>query len=173
MADPTLSQAWKEAAASAPAGEVMLHTLEFRHVNFTQPIRVVQAHADISARLEATAPLNALEYVGFIALGFDIGLPETRIGAGAELSIAIDNVSKEIESNLALAAMSPYQVDVTYRCYLASDLTTPANLPPTTMQIKSATAGKRVDARAGFSDPANLKFPTRIYSVTEFPGMNR
>lgn len=180
MPDATLSQAWKEACASAPSGEVMLHTLEFRHPNFVDgnnnptAIRVVLDHANLSARLEAAAPLNPLEYVSFIAFAFRFTLPETRIASSAEMSITIDNVSEEIEQNLALATASPYKVEVTYRAFLSSDLTTPQNIPPLTMTLAGATAtDQQIEARATFGDPANLKFPDRTYNVNDFPGLSR
>lgn len=173
MTNPTLSQAWKEAAASAPAGEIIYHTLEFRHASFTSPIRVVQDHQDLSAKLEADAPLNPSAYVTFISFNFNVDLPETQVGSGAEILIAIDNVTKEIEENLQLAANSPLPVQVTYRAYVKSDLTTPANLPPMTMTLKSATAGSKVEARAGFGDPANMKFPVDTYTTKRCPGLSR
>lgn len=173
MTNTTLSQAWKEAAASAPAGEVIYHTLEFRHANFTTPIRVVQSNTDLVAMLESDAPENPSTYVTFVAFAFNIELPETRVGLSSEIIIAIDNVTQEIEENMQAASSSPYPVKVTYRSYLQSDLTTPANLPPMTLTLKSATAGSKVEARASFGDPANAKFPTQTYTTKVFPGLLR
>ena len=56
MPDFSLEDALKEAYASAPASEVILHTLELRHPSFTQPIRVVRDHAEFTCFLEADAP---------------------------------------------------------------------------------------------------------------------
>lgn len=180
MPDVTLSQAWKEAAASAPAGEIMLHTLEFRHPSFVDAlnnpsaIRVVLGHVDLVARLEPDAPLNPSQYVTFIAFGFEMTLPETRVATSPELSISIDNVSADIETNLAAATASPYKVEVTYRAFLQSDLTTPQNIPPLTMTLSGATAtDQRVEARANFGDPANMKFPDKTYNTTAYPGLMR
>lgn len=180
MPDPAWSQAWKEAAASAPENEVMLHTLEFRHPNFIdevgQPtaIRVVLDHDDLEAKLEPGAPLNPGEYVTFIAFSFELTLPETRIAASPELVISMDNVSAEIEANLALATASPYKVEVTYRAYLSTDQSGPQNVPPLTLIVTGATAtDQRVEARATFGDPANLRFPARNYSTADFPGLAR
>ena len=52
MPDFTLSDALEEAYASAPSSEAVLHTLEIRHPDFTQPIRVVRDHQDFEAYLE-------------------------------------------------------------------------------------------------------------------------
>ncbi len=126
-----LSQAIKEAYASAPAGVIVIHTLEFRHPNFlddyNQPtaIRVVLGHKNLTARLEATAPLNPSAYVTFVPLAFDLDLPNIEHIATPEIGISIDNVSREIEDNLTIAAASPYPVEVTYRPYLNTNLTNP------------------------------------------------
>ena len=81
MPNDTLSLALREAYASAPSDVVILHTLELRHPSFvdddSQPIaiRVVRDNQNLTARMEATAPLNAFEMVEFIAMGFDLELP--------------------------------------------------------------------------------------------------
>ena len=58
MTGTTLSQALKEAYASAPANVVIYHTMELRHPAFTAPIRVVRDYAPLTATLEATAPAD-------------------------------------------------------------------------------------------------------------------
>ena len=124
MPDVTLSEAWKEACSVAPSGVVMLHTLEFRHPNFKdgtgQPtaIRVVLDHADLTATLEADAPLNPGADVVFINMAFALQLPNVESVAMPELQLVMDNVVHDIEDSLALATASPYPVEVTYRAYL-------------------------------------------------------
>ena len=89
MPDPALEQAIREAYASAPADTVILHTLELRHPAFADDdgrptaIRVVRDHVDLTARLEAGAPLDAGEAVRFVALAFELELPPVDPGAGA------------------------------------------------------------------------------------------
>ena len=59
MPNTLLSEALREAYASAPSDVVILHTLELRHPSFLdddgQPIaiRVVRDNQDLTARLEA------------------------------------------------------------------------------------------------------------------------
>ena len=76
MSDDTLSQAIKEAYASAPANVIIYHTMELWHPAFTDPIRVVRDYDDLTATLESTAPRNAGESVTFIAFNFDFTKPE-------------------------------------------------------------------------------------------------
>lgn len=180
MPDPTMSEAWKEACASVPAGIVQLHTLEFRHPNFrdqyNEPtsIRVVLDHQDLTAVLESDAPLNAGESVVFVKMAFGLQLPNIESVAMPELKIVIDNVSREIEDNLALATASPYPIEVTYREYLSNDLTGPQNNPPLTFTLKDPEADdNQVTATASTSDSGNRQFPSEVYTSARFPGLVR
>ncbi|CAB4122145.1 Domain of unknown function DUF1833 [uncultured Caudovirales phage] len=174
------SQALREAYASAPSNSIIIHTLEFRHPSFIDDsgantaLRVVRDWVDLTAYLEANAPLNAGKQVTFTAYAFDFQLPEMSGGAAPEITITIDNVSRLIEQNLERAILSPYPVEVTYRPYLSTDLSGPQMNPPLTMIIKSVeTSDLSVMARAGFPDLANKRFPALDYTPTQFPGLIR
>jgi hypothetical protein len=62
MPNAALSEAIKEAYASAPSDQIILHTLELRHPAFVDhagqlvAIRVVRDTGDLWARLESQAP---------------------------------------------------------------------------------------------------------------------
>lgn len=173
MPDFTLSDALEEAYSSAPAEEVILHTLEIRHPDFTQPIRVVRDHHDFTAYLEADAPENPGEEVTFIAMAFDFKLPEVTKSTSPEIEIGLDNVSGEIIEYLDIAAQSIDLIEVTYRPYLASDRSGPSMNPPLTLTIRSVTADVfRVKAIAGFADLANRKFPNQVYDTERFAGLS-
>jgi hypothetical protein len=180
MPDTTLSAAIKEAYASAPSAEVILHTLEFRHPAFVdelgQPtaLRVVRDHANLIASLEVSAPIDPGYPVLFLAYPFDLIPPSVEQGASPEVVITVDNVSAEIERNLSIAVSSPYLVEVTYRAYLASDTSTPQNDPPMTLTVTQVEATDfRITCRASFGDLANRQFPNEDYTVERFPGLNR
>lgn len=172
MPDFTLEDALKEAYASAPAEEVMLHTLEIRHSSFTNPIRVVRDHKDFNAHLESDAPVNPGEEVTFIAMAFDFTMPDVTKATSPEIEISLDNVSGEIVAYLDAAAQTPDLIEVTYRPYLASDPSGPQMNPPLTLVIRSVSADIfRIRARAGFADLANRKFPNEVYNTERFPGL--
>lgn len=172
MPDPSLSEALREAYASAPADEVVYHTLELRHAAFTQPIRVVRDNADLTARLEATAAENPGEMVTFVGFGFDLVKPELSATGVPQCSIEIDNVSREILANVELAMTGIDPIMVTYREYLASDLEGPQNDPPMTLTIISISADVfRVRAVAGYPDISNRRFPREDYTTERFPGL--
>lgn len=172
MPDPSISQALAEAYASAPSDEIVYHTLEFRHAAFSTPIRVVRDNADLTARLEASAPEDPGVMVTFIGYAFDLVRPEVSATGAPQCTIEIDNVSREILANIDLAMTSIEPIEVTYREYLGSDLEGPQNDPTMTLQIVSITADVfRVRAVAGFPDVANRRFPREEYTLSRFPGL--
>lgn len=170
MPDATLSAAIKEAYALATG--IIYHTLEFRHPSFTTPIRVVRGFEDITAGLEATAPLNAGQMVDFAAMAFELTKPEVSPSGVPQITITIDNVSREIISNIELSMGSTDLVQVTYREYLDSDMTAPQNDPPMSLDIMTISATPfQVSCTAGFPNLMNKKFPTQEYSAEVFPGL--
>lgn len=174
MTDTTLSQAIQEAYASAPASEVVHHTLEFRHAAWAAPIRVVQDVANLTATLEADAPLNPGEAVVFTGYAFQMDLPELSGAASPQVTITIDNVSLEIEDAINQALLTTDLVEVTYRAYLASDLTHPANDPPLTLTLTSISAGQfQITGNALLGDFGNRRFPFEQYGAARFPGLVR
>jgi len=141
MPNPALSEAIREAYASAPSDVVILHTLELRHPGFVdennQPIaiRIVRDHQDLTARLEPTAPLNGGAMVQFIALGFELELPPVNTAPVPEISVTIDNVSRELIRHLDAAVESSEKIEITYRPYLSTDLEGPQMDPPITLTL--------------------------------------
>ena len=94
MPNTALSEAIKEAYASAPSEQIILHTLELRHPAFVDEtgqlvaIRVVRDTGDLWARLESQAPLQAGERVQFVAMGFE--LQKYRYCAlGSQIGVAV------------------------------------------------------------------------------------
>ena len=172
MPNTALSQALKEAYAAAPCDVVTLHTLEFRHPAFTQPLRVVLDHADHTCTLEADAPADPSTAVLFVGYAFDIVLPNMDTGAAPEVVITIDNVSMEIEDNISAALATIDKVMVTYRPYLSTDLSAPSMNPPMTLTVTHISADQfQITARAQLGDYANKAFPGENYTATRFPGL--
>ena len=180
MPDPALEQAIREAYASAPADAVSLHTLELRHPAFVDDdggptaIRVVRDHVDLTARLEAGAPLDASETVRFVALAFELELPPVDTAPVPEISVTLDNVSREIVRHLDAAATSLERIEVTYRPYLSTDLEGPQMDPPITLTLTEVEVDVfRATGRARMLDIGNRAFPAETYTAKRFPGLTR
>lgn len=172
MPDNTLSEALREAYASAPVGLIIYHTLEIRHPSFTQPIRIVRDLVDLTATLEPDAPANGGEEVLFVRYAFDFIKPEVNSSGVPQMQITIDNVDRIIGASIEGALGSTDLVEVTYREYISTDLTGPQNDPPITLQVMAVTVDMfRVTATCGFPDLMNRKFPTLEYTSETFPGL--
>ena len=113
MHDPALSDALREAYASAPVGEVIWHTLELRHPAFAAPIRVVRDVEPVSyeyrpehvARYPDLVPAQAGERVpGVLAQDLERTMPS----AVADTSAGKVVDSRQVAST-ALAASAAQQ----------------------------------------------------------------
>lgn len=175
------SQALAAAYASAPETEILLDTLEFRHVGFVDPdtgeeigLRGVNDHTELYAHLEPGAPLNGGQEVRFYPIAFKFTRPaEQNSSTAPEIQLQIDNAARILIPYLDLARKSRSPIYVTWRQYLASDLTTPHILPPVTMTLKNVTANMTtVVGTAGFADLTNRRFPAVEYTSRKFPGLS-
>jgi hypothetical protein len=174
------SEAIAEAYASAPEDSIILHTLEFRHPLFIDPvtldeigIRVVNDHEFLLATLEDGAILNPEEEVRFEPVKFEFTRPsESDSSASPEIEISVSNVSRILIPYLDLAKESRIPIEVTYRPYMASDLSAPHMKPVLNLTLRNVNCSMSdVTATAGFGDLTNRKFPNKDYTSLKFPGL--
>ena len=171
MADDALSEALKEAYATAPADEVVLHTLEFRHADFVgldglpDSIWVVLNTENIDAPVEADAPVRPGETVTFVGIQFDMTRPPIESGATPEIEIAVDNLDRANES--------PSKIVAVYRCFLASDLAAGSQiLPPPDFELSDVKVDLlKCRARARTSIDLRVAFPRMTYTARTHPGL--
>jgi len=160
--------------ASAPAGVVIVETLEFLHDDFPAPIRLVNQFSDFDATLESTAPENPSEEVTFEASMFDLVLPRAGDAGTETIDITVSNVDQVAADYLQIAMDNPGPITVIYRIYLSTDTSAPAENPPTMLTLESAVAtADQVVAKARNSDNINRKFPSIIYNIYDHPGLSR
>ncbi len=169
------SRAIKEAYAAAPSDTIILHTLELHHPAFSTPLRVVRDHQDLTATLEADAPVDGGQAVLFVAFPFDFRLPpRKRDGGPQELEIVIDSVDRQIIAALEDAVTQPHPIIAYYRPYLSTDLSQPHMIPPLRVQLRDVRVDvMRVTARARPDDYAQMPFPGELYTPERFPGLLR
>lgn len=166
MPDPTLAEALKEAYAAAPSNTVIYHTITLDHSTFATPLYLVRDRTDLSATLETG------EAVTFVAYAFDFKRPEVSVGGVPQLVVEIDNVSQAILAAVQAASAATDPVTLTYREYLSTDLTAPANDPPMELTLTNVKANVfRVSAVATFGDYVNKRFPTQTYDADRFTGL--
>ncbi|MPS48553.1 DUF1833 family protein [Methylobacillus sp.] len=173
MPNPNISEALKEAYASAPSNVVVIDTIEIMHPAFSEPIRVASGYEPIDARLEQTATVNPGEIVTFQPFAFELKLPEVFERGVPELELKIDNVSLEIIRNVELAMPQPELLQLVYRAYLSTDLLNgPHNSPPLRLTITQIEAdAMTVTAKASVGEFINKKFPNEEYTDAVYPNL--
>lgn len=182
MSDPW-SDAIAEAYASAPLDDVILPTLELRHPNLVEPIRIVADLGEIIGEaddqpvfghmltLEADAPINPGASVKFIACGFDFSLPSQQEGQIPTVQIAVDNVAYLISPQLDTLIGTRAKLEVIYREYLASDPATPQFILSGLSMTNVSSDLNQLTGTASFADLVNRNFPGKVYRPSEYPGL--
>lgn len=174
-----ISEAYAEAMTSAPIRRVMLATYEFRHPNFLDEhgavtaIRIINDFVNVTATLEADAPMDPGEAVEFTALPVTVTGPEEGdTGTVPSISLTVDGVSGHISEHLDQALLSAVPIEVTERIYASDDLTGPHRLPVITMILRGISVGDvTMSATASFFDTSNTTFPRKEYTTAEYPGL--
>lgn len=160
--------------ASAPAGEVIVETLEFLHDSFPAPIRLVNDYQDFAATLEASAPEDPSTEVTFSASRFALVLPRAGDAGTETIDVTVSNVDQIASDYLQIAMDNPGPITLIYRIYLASATSAPAENPPTRLTLESAEAtAATVVAKARNADNINRKFPGIYYNIYDHPGLSR
>ena len=164
----TISRDLQRLYASAPADEEIRETLEIRHPRFAA------SHFLTNAALGFSANIETGQLVDFIALPFTAKLPGASSGGNQDLTLAIDNVDREIIDELERAAADPTQrISIVYRMYASGDLSAPGS-DPIALSISDISAGlTRVEATASRTDVLNRRFPSVLYEIGLFPGLDR
>lgn len=163
----TLSEAYAEAAASAPAHRAYIFTYELTHPSFESRICIVNAFDGITAKLETG------ETVDFVACPVQVIPPAENDRAEApSITVSIDGVSAAVAEQLEAAAKTHDLIKIVERIYVSDDLSAPAYLPPLSLTLQTVTiTATRVTAQARFTDPINRGFPRKDYLPREYPGL--
>lgn len=170
-----MTPAQREAYARANTSLLNMETLEFRHPTFSAPVRIVNYQDPIDFPLEANAPVNAGETVEFIGLACTVKAADIDAQADAMVTVQIDGVSGVVQTLLAYANQSAVPIDVTVRFYSYNVKTGDVDGPVGIIhnQVRTIAVTKTTVAVAmGYTNSANKKFPSQIYTVTSNPGLS-
>lgn len=152
---------WRASGGS----DVEIPTLELTCSEWAEPLFVCSGFEDITATDENGRTIT------FIASGMDVALPKKNNQGGQVLGIAIDNVRGDAQARIDAAKSADADVFVTYRLFLYSDLSAPAERPYT-MNAKSVTmVGPKVEIQCGYFDMINSAWPRDRYDSTFSPGI--
>ncbi len=164
----TISPELQRIYASAPEGVAIWETLELRHPRFSQSHFITNTALPFSARIETG------QMIDFITLPFTAKLPGANSGGTQDLTLVIDNVDREIIDELERASADPTQrISVVYRSFASDDLTRPGSDPIALSIADISASAPRVEATASRTDVLNRRFPSVLYEVGLWPGLDR
>lgn len=177
MADPWTT-AWEEAEASAPPGTLTYCTIELQHPAFLDesdnpiPVRCVTDVADdMEFGIEDGAEFDAGEMATFQAVPFYAERPDFAEGRTPECAITVDGVGDELIPRIESAVGIKADLTLIYREYQTPDLSAPVYGPVRFVVRRVSVNGTTITGTAQLDDLANRKFPRRIATVRDFPGL--
>ena len=165
----SISRDLKRVYASAPSDRRYVDTLEMWHPMFPQRFFITNDVQIWQFLLEDGA------LVPFIPVPFALTWP-TQDGKGQQdLQIQLDNIGREaMEAIEAASQMPTVNISVTLRVYLDIANSPPQNNPPLVLTMNSLTIDASAIVGTGTrADTLNHSFPTELYRVDLFPGLNR
>lgn len=109
--------------------------------------------------------------VMFTATGLDATLPKKSNEASQVLGVAIDNVRGEAQRRLDAAKSISARVTITFRLYLDSDPTTPAERPMVLDVLSFTAKGPTIELQGGYFSLINSSWPRFRYTTDFSPGI--
>lgn len=173
------TEAWEEAEASVPASIFYYYTIELQHPAFVDDvegpfsIRVCTGITEdfVLLTLEDSALFNPGEEVEFKGVMFWAEFPEFAEGKTPESAVVVDNVVDDIVPYLALAVQQQADLKMIYRVYRNDDTSEPCYGPVEFVIKNVKQTGTRLTGTATLDDLANKKFPSKVYTFNQFPGL--
>jgi hypothetical protein len=177
VSDPGTA-AWEEAVASVPASVIVYPTLELQHPGFVDesdnpiPIRAVTGvRADMDFGIEDGAVFDAGTMATFKAIPFGAEYPEVGEGKLPESRVTIDNVARELVPHIRKAMTYRADLIAIYREYRSDDLATPCYGPVEFVIRNAMMVGATITGMARLDNLANKKFPSKVYTLRDYPGL--
>lgn len=172
------SEALAEAAVIAPTEDVVVITYELYHPLGTPdgPIYVVANMVPLSAKIEADADRNAGTYVSFIPIQLEDERPEESDSSpSGETKLTISNVGGILSEAVRSARESLVPWVLIERWYIGSDLSGPAQLPPSSFFVVGFDIDPNGTASltCSYGDSSNVAVPKTTYKRSEYPGLVR
>ena len=165
----TISAKLKEIYASAPNDVQYIETLSLSHSQFTKTYHVTSDMAQWSFFDE-----NG-KLITFESHPFKVVLPKRDTSGNQELTISIANAGLLMMQELEAAQLKPDEPIVClYRVYLDVPNSYPQIDPPLSLSITDVSAdANTINATATRFDVLSRAFPTEVYNIDDFPGLER
>jgi hypothetical protein len=145
--------------------EVVIPTLEITCEAWAAPILLCNGYENHTCTTEDNRVLT------FVASGIAVALPKKNTSGTQMLMFAIDNVTGEAQRLIDDALEARQRVYITFRHYLSSDLSAPAENPLRLVVREGEMEGGSLRVTAAFFDLINTAWPRRFYTPEFAPGL--
>lgn len=166
MSHPLLSEALKEAYASAYTEVDVIDTIELTEVGTENSLYIC------SGLIAQPLLLGPGVYKTFQPYPFKLSRSPGISDSGAvSVSVAVENVNGAVSAMLQTARANNRPVEVIFRTYLSND-DTAQNPRPLILELTAAEISlSGVTLTATAPDIVNKVFPNAYYSYTAYPGL--
>ena len=144
---------------------VIIPTLELSCSSWASSILLTTGYDDVTATDENGTSKT------WLASGIDIALPKRNAEGAQSLTFAIDNITGEAQSKIDAALSASATVYLTFRKYVSSDLTAPAETPLKFSVTGGTIERLQVQITAGFMSMTDYAWPRDVYNSTFAPGL--
>nr|WP_315528303.1 DUF1833 family protein [uncultured Achromobacter sp.] len=148
-----------EIYASAPAGELIIPTLEIA-IAGQPPIRICSGFED-----------HVLSGMLFEAGSLSLSLPSKNTTGVQTLNFGVAGVNSLVQKYFDQALETGEAVKITYREYLESNKSQPARRPYVMDLIGGSLQDGEAQLSAGFFDVLNRRWPRELYTAQNAPGI--
>lgn len=152
-----------EVYASAPAGELIISTLDIR-IAGQPPILICDGFEDQLLGVNG-------EYLLFTAGSLSVALPSKNNTGRQTLNFGVAGVSTIVDRYFDLAEETGQSVTATYREYLESDKSQPSRTPYVMQLLGGSIEGDEASLSAAFFDLLNLRWSRQVYTAENAPGI--
>lgn len=150
----------------AQGGDVILHTIELTSTAWGgAPIALVRDYQDHTVTTEDDRELLVR------ASGMAVALPKRDASGAQDITFALDGVRPEATRLLRQAQDAGAEVRLTYRCYLYSDLSEPAEQPHYFIVRRFVAQADHVEVTAGLFDFIDMRWPRVLYDSNTAPAL--
>lgn len=174
-----MTAALEEAYAACPPSVLIYDALELQHPAIQDaegnevPARVVNDVRQQSFGIEPGATFNPGETVVFAPGAFSAAFPTYQEGQPATCEITIDNVDRGFTAALEAAMEYDAHLVAIFRQYVSEDMTEPAYGPVPFVIKRVKVTATTITGTAQGSILYDKKFPSKVYTRADFPGLIR
>lgn len=154
-----------ETVYASGGNDVLIATIELACPIWPEPILICQGFEDQTVTTEDGRTLT------FTAAGISVALPKRNNSGSQTLTFAIDNVTGRAQRLIDDALEAEARVMLTFRVYLESDTSAPAENPFVATVLNGKMRGATVQINAGFFDLINTAWPRDLYTSRFAPGL--